>query len=1033
MKRLFLTLLGLMVFVGLFAQTVKVTGKVTDATGQALIGVNVSSQSNKSLGTITDANGNFTLNTSVGDKLTVSYVGYEKQVVAVTSSSKEINVTLSEDDVVLNEMVVIGYGTAKKKDLTGSVATVSAKELEKTPFSSFTGALQGKAAGVQVNLSDNSPGGGVSVLIRGQGSINQSNAPIYVVDGVIMEGTLQNVNVNDIASIDILKDASAAAIYGSRAANGVVIVTTKRGKTGNAKVSYSGRVSFQQEANRPKMLNAQQLAEMRIEGNVNSQLDYKWYSNPNMTMDEYRTDFYALKEQYMKELPSSMFSEVERNTLLAGETYDWYNQISRTGITNDHTVSVSGATDKTNYYVSLNYFKQDGMVKGTEFRRLSFRTNLEQQVKSWMKVGVNAAYTDALARMGGASLGNAIAANPMYPFKIDGNDPLTLPYYTAQGQANPVLSQKIQNDSKNYRFSMNAYVQFDITPYLKWKSSMSLDQVHTFAGWFAPSDIYQGQATQGEAQIKNDTWTDFMQENNLTFDKVFNEDHHLTVLVGNTLQTNNYFGNTQYGYGFATNVMGYNNIGAASNIPVARQGSSKTRWSLASFMGRINYAFQDKYLLTVTGRYDGNSRFGANNKWGFFPSIAAAWRISGEEFMKDLTWINDLKLRVGYGESGNSTSAAYASFTKLSPGVTVDYQGKPVNTIMNTDQYMGNPDLRWERQQQINAGLDFTAFHNRFHMTVDVYKKNSKDLILTTALPVTTGYLNIFSNVGELENKGVEVSLGGRIIDTKDFSWDFDVNWTHNANKLVALYGGLDHKINDASNPTGAGWWVGKPLGVIYGYRYEGLWQWDDDREAMDMLKDGWKGGDTYYPGENKIKDLDGDGVITTEDREIIGYTDPKFYGGFTTTFRYKNLSLNMAFNYVYGNDVWNRSYHEYTLNAGYGTINLREDALQRWTVDNTNTDMPRAHSNNLNRMAVSSRLVQDGSYLRCKVATLNYQVPATLINRIGLSDLNVYVSAENFFTLTKYKGQNPESVSAGYDESYPNARSFAFGVNLSF
>ena len=884
-----LILVGMILAGGLSAQTVKVTGTVFDESGDPLIGVSVHTLSDENKGTISDLNGKFVMEADRKDELVFSYLGFTEQVIAVEKMKADASIIMKEDRIALDEVVVIGYGTAKKKDITGSISSVSAEKLEETPAVSLNQALQGKSAGVQVQLSDNSPGGGVSVLIRGRGSINQSNEPIYVVDGIIMEGTLNNINVNDIASIDILKDASAAAIYGSRAANGVVIVTTKKGQEGKAKVTFSSRTSFQTPSNLPKMLSAQELAEIRIEGNVNAQLDEKFRADPNMSIDEYRSEFNALKQQYAQDLPSSMFSDVERQTLLAGESYDWYDQISQTGIVQDYTLAVSGATDKTNYYISLNYYDQRGIIQETGHRRFSFRVNLEQKIKSWLKVGVNSSYYDGTTTYGGTTIGSGLGANPMYPFEIDGKAPLEIPFYTNQGQNNPVLSKQVDNDSKSNRLSVNAYLQIDFFEDLYLKSSVSLDQVNNFNGYFAPSSVKEGQSVDGEAQIKNDRWTDVMQENSLNYSHLFNKVHRFSAMLGNTIQVNHYFGNTQYGNGFATNVMGYNNIGAASEFPAARQASSKTRWALASFIGRLNYAYKDNYIVTFTGRYDGNSRYAEGHKWGFFPSAAVAWRISGEKFMRSLTWIDDLKLRLGWGQLGNSNLALYSSFTKLAPGITVDYLGNAVNTIQNTDQIMGNKDLRWERQEQINAGIDFTAFNNRLRFKLDVYKKNSKDLILLTPLPVTTGYLNLYSNVGELENKGVEISLGGRIIDTKDFTWDLDVNWSTNKNKLKSLYSGLQERMNDASNPLNAGWWVGKPLGTIYTYRYEGIWQWDDDRYLMDIMKDGVEGGDTYYPGENKIADLDGDQQITTNDREIVGYTDPKGYGGISTTLAYKN------------------------------------------------------------------------------------------------------------------------------------------------
>lgn len=1034
MKNCLLFLLSIVFAAGLSAQTVKVTGAVFDENGEPLVGVSVRTLSDKNKGTVSGVDGVFSIEVEKKEKLVFSYLGFVERVISVANIKPNAHILMKEDRVALDEVVVIGYGTAKKKDITGSISSVSAEQLEETPAVSLNQALQGKSAGVQVQLSDNSPGGGVSVLIRGRGSINQSNDPIYVVDGIIMEGTLNNINVNDIASIDILKDASAAAIYGSRAANGVVIVTTKRGKEGKAKITFSSRTSFQTPSNLPKMLTAQELAEIRIEGNVNAQLDSKFLANPNMSIEEYRNEFHALKQQYTQELPSSMFSDVERQTLLAGESYDWYDQISQTGIVQDYTLALSGATDKTNYYISLNYYDQRGIIQGTGHRRFSFRVNLEQQIKSWLKIGVNSSYYDGSTIYGGATIGSGLGANPMYPFEIDGEAPLEIPYYTSQGQNNPILSKQIDNDAKSNRLSVNAYLQIDFFKDLFLKSSVSLDQVNNFSGYFAPSNIKQGQSVNGEAQIKNDRWTDIMQENSLNYSHLFDDVHRINLILGNTIQVNNYFGNTQYGNGFASNVMGYNNIGAASEFPAARQASSKTRWALASFIGRLNYAYKDNYIVTLTGRYDGNSRYAKGHKWGFFPSVALAWRISGEKFMNNTsTWLDDLKLRLGWGQLGNSNLALYSSFTKLAPGITVDYMGNAINTIQNTDQIMGNKDLRWERQQQINAGIDFSAFNNRLRLTLDVYKKNSKDLILLTPLPVTTGYLNLYSNVGELENRGIEISLGGRLIATEDFTWDLDINWSTNKNKLKSLYGGLTERMNDASNPLNAGWWVGEPLGTIYTYRYEGIWQWDDDRHLMDIMKDGLEGGDTYYPGENKIADLDGDNQITTNDREIVGYTDPKGYGGISTTLAYKNWSLNVVFNYVYGNDVFNRSYHEYTLGAGYGFQNMFSDVLNRWSVDNQNGDIPRAHSNNLDRMLISSRVVQDGSYLRMKNIMLTYQFPLQWIKKIGLGSLNLYVAGENLWTLTGFKGSDPESVSTGYDETYPNARAFTFGLNLSF
>lgn len=1016
------------------AQTRDISGRVTDQTGNPVTGVTISIEENQSVAAVSDINGEYVIKFKQGETLVFNFVGYAVERIKPLSSQSTIDIVLKEKAEAIDEVVVVGYGTSKRKDITGAVSSVSAEKLTKTPALSLNSALQGKSAGVRVSLGDNSPGGGVSVQIRGLNSISQSNAPIYVVDGVIMQGTLNNINVNDIASIDILKDASSAAIYGSRAANGVVLVTTKRGTQGKGVIRFDAKTTVQSASNLPRMLNAQELAEIRIEGNVNAELNAAYRANPNMDINEYRTQFNDRKSRYMTELPMSMFSATEKSTLQKGESYNWADEIMQQGIIQDYTLSFSGASDKTNYYLSFNYYDHQGLVVDSKFKRLAFRVNLEQKVKDWLKVGLNSTFSNSKTVSGGSNIGQGLGANPLIPFfNENGDRPLDLPFFTAEGQHNPVLNRAIKNDYIQNRFSANFYAQVNFLPEFNFKTNISTDIVQDFFGKFVPSTIKAGLSDKGQATIRNQNWVDLMWDNTFNYTKVFAEKHNFGAMLGSTLQTNDYHGNQQYGTGFATNVLGYNSIGGASKFPSASQWSNKIRWQIASFMARVNYGYDDRYLLTVTGRFDGNSKYGVNNKWGFFPAVAGAWRLSNESWLKDFDKLDDLKIRVGWGELGNSNLGSYASFTKMVPGITVGPDGKPINTIQNTDQTMGNPMLRWERQQQINAGVDLTMFENRLRVAVELYQSNSKDLVLLTPMPVTTGYLNMYSNVGEMSNRGLEITVGGTLIETKDFSWNMDVNWSTNKNELTKLYGGLDKRIRDAGNPTNAGWWVGQPLGTIYTYKYDGIWQWGDDRQLMDKMKDGVIGGDLYYPGENKLRDLDGDGKITGEDREIVGYTDPKWYGGFSTNLAYKGFSLDLNFNYVYGNMIYNRSYHEYTLGAGYGFQNMTSDQLDRWTVDNQSGSVPRANSNNLDRMLQSSRLMQDGSFLRLKAATLAYDFPQAWMQKIKLNSLRLYVSGENLLTWTNYKGADPESPGSGYDETYPNARGVSFGLSISF
>ena len=1034
MKNYLLTLIGLLFAIGLSAQTVKVTGTVLDEGRQPLLGVSIFVQSNRAHGTVTELNGRFTIDVAVGEKLVFSYMGFVNKTVLINKAEHDLLVIMEEDKQALDEVVVIGYGTAKKKDITGAISSVSADKLKETPAVSLNQALQGKSAGVQVQLSDNSPGGGVSVLIRGKGSINQSNDPIYVVDGIIMEGTLNNINVNDIASIDILKDASAAAIYGSRAANGVVIVTTKKGEEGKARVSFSARTSFQSPSNLPKMLTAQELAEIRIEGNVNSQMDAKFLANPQMSIEEYRSEFNALKQQYAKELPTSMFSDVERQTLLAGETYDWYDQISQTGVVQDYTVSLSGGTNKTNYYISANYYDQKGIIQGTGHRRFSFRVNLEQQIKSWLKVGVNSSYYDGATTYGGANIGNGLGANPMYPFEIDGKAPLELPYYTNPGQSNPVLSKQIDNDAKSNRFSMNAYLKIDITKDLFLKSSVSLDQVNNFSGYFAPSNIKQGQSVKGEAQIKNNRWTDVMQENSLNYSKLFQEVHRVNVMLGNTVQVNNYFGNTQYGNGFATNVMGYNNISSASEFPAGKQSSSKTRWALASFIGRLNYAYKDNYIFTFTGRYDGNSRYAEGHKWGFFPSVAGAWRISGERFMEKAHWLDDLKLRVSWGKTGNqaiSNTARYSIFI-------ADY-GQDRVTSTAYDLYLqgsgnfpsgfrtsqaANNNLKWETAVQYNIGLDFACFQNSLYGSVDGYIKDVEDMLISPAYLGAMGEGGAsWSNGPSLRNWGMEFALGYRNSLKCGLGYNINANLDFFRNKVTYLpstaTGSYAHTTKENLVEAGV------PYGSIVGYVVDGLYQNKEEVLAS--------GQENARVGGLKYADLDGNGVINSDDQTWIFNPVPDFSYGLNIELNYKNFDLAMFWQGVCGQDVYNNQKYQTDFwsltDAG---SNKGSRLLEAWTADNTSSTIPALTTNNTgDEGRASSYFVENGSYLKLRSLQLGYNVPTSFLSKFKMSSARFYVSGQNLLTIKSKSLTCADPENSNW--AYPLATSISFGIQLGF
>ena len=1009
----------------LWGQSITVKGNVTSKTdGQPVIGASVVEATATANGTITDLDGNFTLSVPANSTLKITYIGYKPVTV---KSAAIVNVLLEEDTQMVDEVVVTGYTTQRKADLTGAVSVVKVDEIQKQGENNPVKALQGRVPGMNIT-ADGNPSGSATVRIRGIGTLN-NNDPLYIIDGVPTKAGMHELNGNDIESIQVLKDAASASIYGSRAANGVIVITTKQGKKGQIKINFDASVSASMYQSKMDVLNTEQYGRAMWQAYVNDGEN----PNGNALGYNYNWGYNANGNPVLHSMSLSKYLD-SKNTMPVADT-DWFDEITRTGVIQQYNLSVSNGSEKGSSFFSLGYYKNLGVIKDTDFDRFSARMNSDYKlIDDILTIGQH--FT--LNRTSEVQAPGGIIETAL-------DIPSAIPVYASDGswggpvggwpdRRNPraVLEYNKDNRYTYWRMFGDAYVNLSLFKGFNVRSTFGLDYANKQARYFTYPYQEGTQTNNGKSAVeaKQEHWTKWMWNAIATYQLEIGK-HRGDVMAGMELnrEDDSHFSGYKEDFSILTPDYMWPDAGSGT----AQAYGAGEGYSLVSFFGKMNYSYADRYLLSLTLRRDGSSRFGKNHRYATFPSVSLGWRITQENFMKELTWLDDLKLRFGWGQLGNSNVALYSSFTKLSPGITVDYQGNSVNTIQNSDQFMGNKDLRWERQEQINAGVDLAAFNNRLRFTLDVYKKNSKDLVLQTPLPVTTGYLNIYSNVGELENKGIEISLGGRIIATKDFSWDLDVNWATNKNKLKSLYGGIKERMNDASNPLNAGWWVGKPLGTIYTYRYEGIWQWDDDRVLMDKMKDGREGGDTYYPGENKIADLDGDGQITTNDREIVGYTDPKGYGGISTTLNYKNWTLNVIFNYVYGNDVFNRSYHEYTLGAGYGTLNMFNDELNRWSVNNTSGSIPRAHSNNLDRMLISSRVMQDGSYLRMKNVTLNYQFPLKWINKVGLSNLNLYVSGENLLTWTGFKGADPESVGTGYDETYPNARSFTLGLNVSF
>jgi TonB-linked SusC/RagA family outer membrane protein len=987
------------------AQTV--SGKVVSQGENAGIpGVNVTLKGGTT-GTVTDAGGNYAIPAPGDGTLVFSYIGFATQEVRI-DGRQSVDVTMSPDVKALSEVVVVGYGTQRRKDVTGAIASVSEAQIRAVPVTNINQTLQGRAAGVLVSQGDMRPGGGLRVRIRGVSSINSGVEPIYVVDGMILQGTINDLNPNDIESVDVLKDASAAAIYGARGANGVVIITTKRGKAGQLNVNYDTWFGFQDIIKRLPMMNAGQYAQLRRDAEANVAAQAGRAPRPD----------------------EQLFTELERTTLTNGESYDWQDALLQRGSVQNHSLTLAGGSENTRFYVSGNYLNQQGIIIHSKFQRLGLRVNLDQKMNEKLRFGTSLNLSRTTENVVGGPTGNALggsstatgifynalSASPLFPFtNPDGTYPLQV---LPGSQAHPIANAKLITDQRpGNRLVGTLFGVYTLVPGLDLRTSVSVDVFGRQRNYYAPRTVLAGASVNGYALIENETWRDWLWENTLTYNKTLGEKHNFTALAGFSMQRRRNEYNSASAQGFSNDILTYKNLSAGSvrNAPQ----SLFTQWSLSSWIGRLNYGFADKYLLTLTGRVDGSSRFGPENKYGFFPSGSVAWRFSEENFLKSLGLFSNGKLRVSYGALGNQDIALYRSFTQFSSNNANNYSfNNTVGTgIVNTDQFLGNPAIKWESAVQFNAGVDLGLWGDRLSLTADYFVTNNEDLLQNRPLPVTSGYLNTLYNIGAVRNSGVELSLNGVILDGP-FRWDASANWSAYKNEITSLVGDVNEIINGNEILR-----VGEPLGARYDYLYGGVWQ-----EGENIIRPGGVAG---VPGDMKIVDVSGDGKIDAADQTIVGRTQPKWFGGFTNNFAYKGFSLNAFFNFVYGNDVVNRVWDFYM--DGRGTvINNLTDMERRWTPENP-SDIPRAtidfrHYNN------SSRYMDDGSFLRLRTLTLAYDLPAAATRAIRLKSLRVYTTAQNLFTVTNYRGFDPESDPSGFGtDVYPGSKMYLLGLNVGF
>ena len=1001
--RFFLIMLAALFSGDLYAQDFTVSGTVTDfATGEALPGVNVVLKGTTT-GTVTDVNGQYQLSVPDADAtLIFSSVGFTSDEIPLQNRSV-VDVSLMQDIQSLSEVIVVGYGVQRKSDVTGAVSSVSADEINQYPNIGATQALQGRAAGVTITSSNGEPGANPRIRIRGGSSINASSNPLYVVDGF---AGATPPPPGDIASIEILKDASATAIYGSRGANGVVLITTKQGTAGKTKVELQTSYSIQEVGKKLDLLNGEQFAAL---------------------MNEiYADNRYPDTGSY-------------------GKGTDWQDEIFRQGALQNYQLSASGGTENINFYASLNYFGQDGIIINSDYSRLSALTNLDFKASEKVKIGTkllinrttrNGVRTQETSGGSNAAgvIGSALRFSPILGIFDENGD------FTRSDVGDPIdnpvaVATQRENESVNDLFQGNIYAEIDLWEGLNFRTTLGIQTNNNRTGIFVPTTLNEGNNTGGTARIVSEKNTNIINENYFTYNKTFNTIHTLGAMAGYSYQSYRGEDWDAENRSLISNAISYWNLGAGSSY----QGPSSglTDWVMSSFYGRLNYNFSDRYLLTFTGRYDGSSRFGTNNKWAFFPSGAFAWILTEEQFMQGiLDPVSNLKLRASYGITGNTEIGSYQSLARFSSTFTV-IGGNPLNAVRPTE--VQNPDLTWESTQQTNIGLDLGLFTNRVNLTVDYYYKKTVDLLYRLPLPPYSGYSSSLQNIGSLENKGWEFSLN--TVNTEGaFAWTTDFNITFNKNKILSLPQGEiiesavpGHLLNTQSHIIREG----APVGSFYGYIYDGIYQEGDNFDAESAKS----------PGDVKYRDINGrdenneltglpDGKVNNDDRTIIGNPHPDFTFGFNNDFRFRNFDLNIFFQGSVGNDMLNISRMESEWMSGKSNASIA--ALDRWTPTNTDTDIPRASINNSN--AVSTRWIEDGSYIRLKNISLGYNLPASIAEQFKIRTLRVFVSAQNLLTITDYTGYDPEvsyrdsNRNLGMDYgSYPNVKSYTVGLNIGF
>ena len=978
-----MSLLGLIcLFTSILMAQTKISGTVTDVDKNPLPGVSVVCKST-SQGTVTNLDGKYTIEINKGNTLTFSLIGMQTQDIKIASQSI-INVIMHESTIELDEVVAIGYGTAKKSDLTSSIISVKPDELKNVKVGSAADALQGLATGVLISKGSFKPGGSSNIIIRGNGSFGNGGAsttPLYIIDGVMSNAGLDVIAPSDIESIEVLKDAASTAIYGSRASNGIILVTTKKGKTGKASITFNTNIGIQNLINKQKVLNASQFKEILDAATDNT---YLWDKEEQRMFDE-------------------------------GRSTDWQDLITQSGVYQNYNLGITGGSEKTTYYLGLDWVDQEGIIKNTGYQKGNIRFNLDSKLNNWLTMGAkfnvirsstNSSNTDGVAGMNSldqGTMGSAIASKPSAPiFNEDGTyyDNLLL-------RPNPVAAVTyFKNNFTQTRINASFNLEAEILKNLKLRTENGTEYINNQSNVFQDSRMTGIYKNVNISDHEKGEQFYLQTENTLTY-QLNKGIHRLTAVGGFSASIFNWTMMSAQVLN-ASNITQNDNLGTGTPKSI---NSDKVKSTLASFFGRVNYSLADKYLLTVTLRADGSSRFAKGHKWGYFPSGGLAWRINQEDFLKDVNFLDNLKLRTSYGIVGNQEISSYQSMAQVDATSSryTDYVFGGTLANGSRTSILAQPDLTWEKSRQFDLGLDFAFFKNRLSGSIDGYYKYTYDLLYNVPLPLESGYRTALVNVGAMKNRGIELTLNSVNIDTKDFTWQTSLNYSFNKNEIDKLYNDLERVGN---------YFVGQSINVIYTKRFGGIWQ-SDEAEIAKIYN--------AEPGDYKIIDRNRNNIIDDDDRDFVGQTTPQFFGSFSNTFKSHGFDLTIFLTYAGGHKIYNPFAY---LDSYSPSANMSPDYYHNyWTPERPSNKYPRLGSTN-SQLYETDGMYQKGDYIRLKNLELGYTLPRNIANKVYASNIRVYASVQNLVTFTKYTGFDVETSNAN---PYPACRVFMGGLTVNF